>query len=117
MSPAARSSSPGSPANPTETSTTDAARNLFFRHYDRLTEARALVRHRGNQFIDTFDEVFRIEGFKILKTPVANAFAAERWIRSLRRGLLDRTLIWNQRHLKELVADYIAHYNEHRPHR
>jgi hypothetical protein len=51
-----------------------------------------------------------------IRTPVANAFA-ERWIGTLRRELLDRTLIWNRRQLKRLVVDYIDHYNTHRPHR
>ena len=41
---------------------------------------------------------------------MANAFA-ERWIGTLRRELLDRTIIWNQRQLERLVIDYIAHYN------
>ena len=65
-----------------------AARNLFLSHSDQLAGARALVRDRGSQFIDGFDEIFRTEHMKILKTPirtpVANAFA-ERWIASLRR--------------------------------
>ena len=78
------------------------------------------MRDRGSQFIDAFDEVFRTEGFKILptpvRTPVANTFA-ERWIGSIRRELLDRTIIWNQRQLERLVRDYIEHYNLHRPHR
>jgi len=47
---------------------------------------------------------------------VANCFA-ERWIASLRRELLDRTIIWNQRQLHRLVTDYIDRYNTHRPHR
>jgi putative transposase len=110
----------GITANPTGPWTTQQARNLFLRHSDRLADARALVRDRGSQFIDSFDEVFRTEGMKILKTPVrspvANAFA-ERWIGSLRRELLDRTLIWNRRQLERLVAGYINHYNTHRPHR
>ncbi len=110
----------GVTANPTGAWTTQAARNLFLRHRDRLDGARALVRDRGSQFVDAFDEVFRTEGFKILRTPtrtpVANTFA-ERWIGTLRRELLDRTIIWNQRQLERLVVDYIAHYNEHRPHR
>ena len=110
----------GVTANPTGTWTTQAARNLFLRHGDQLGGSRALVRDRGSQFIDAFDEIFRTEGFKILKspvrTPVANAFA-ERWIGSIRRELLDRTIIWNQQQLKRLVTDYIEHYNTHRPHR
>ena len=110
----------GITTNPTGAWTTQAARNLFLRHNERLVDARALVGDRGSQFIDAFDEIFRTEGPKILKTPartpVANAFA-ERWIGTLRRELLDRTIIWNQHQLQRLAIDYIDHYNTHRPHR
>ena len=72
------------------------------------------MRDRASQFIDAFDEIFRTEGCKVLttpvRTPVANAFA-ERWIGTLRRELLDRTIIWNRRQLNNLVVDYIDHYN------
>ena len=77
--------------HPTGVWTTQAARNLLLRHGRQLADARALVRDRASQFIDAFDEIFRTEGMKILKTPVrtpvANAFA-ERWIGTLRRELL-----------------------------
>jgi transposase InsO family protein len=110
----------GVTANPTGHWTAQAARNLFLRHGDKLADSRALVRDRGSQFIDSFDEIFRTVGLKILKspvrTPVANAFA-ERWIGSIRRELLDRTIIWNQRQLERLVTDYVEHYNQNRPHR
>ena len=110
----------GLTANPTGAWTTQAARNLLLNHTDQLTGARALVRDRGSQFVDSFDEIFRTEGLKILKTPVrtpvANTFA-ERWIGSIRRELLDRTIIWNRQQLERLVGDYINHYNSHRPHR
>ena len=110
----------GITTNPTGAWTTQAARNLFLRHADDLATARALVRDRGSQFIEAFDEIFRTEGIKTLKTPVrtpvANSFA-ERWIGTLRRELLDRTIIWNQRQLERLVIDYIGHYNQHQPHR
>jgi transposase InsO family protein len=109
----------GITANPTGPWTTQAARNLFISHSEQLAHAKALVRDRGSQFTASFDQVFRTEGFKILKTPirtpVANTFA-ERWIGSIRRELLDRTIIWNRRQLERLVTDYIAHHNEHRPH-
>ncbi len=79
-----------------------------------------LVRDRGSQFIDAFDEIFRTEHMKILRTPIrtpaANAFAEHR-IGTLRRELLDRTLIWNRQQLERLVVDYIEHYNQHRPRR
>ncbi len=41
---------------------------------------------------------------------------AERWIGG-RRELLDRTLIWNQAHLRRILRDYETHHNQHRPHR
>ncbi len=110
----------GLTANPTGDWTTQAARNLFLRHGDQLASSRALVRDRGSQCIKSFDEIFHTEGLKLLKTPVrtpaANAFA-ERWIGSIRRELLDRTIIWNHNQLEHLVTDYIEHYNTHRPHR
>ncbi|MFE6498267.1 integrase core domain-containing protein, partial [Streptomyces sp. NPDC057747] len=40
----------------------------------------------------------------------------ERWVQSCRRELLDRTLIWNQRHLLHALRDFEDFYNAHRPH-
>jgi transposase InsO family protein len=82
----------GITTNPTGAWTTQAARNLARRQPQLLDGAGALVRDRGSQFVAATD------GLKLLETPVrapvANAFA-ERWIGTLRRELLDRTLIWN----------------------
>jgi hypothetical protein len=41
----------------------------------------------------------------------------ERWIQSCRHELLDRTLVWNQRHLLHALHEYERHHNTHRPHR
>ena len=41
----------------------------------------------------------------------------ERWIQTCRRELLDRTLIWNERHLLHALREFESFYNEHRPHR
>jgi len=57
---------------------------------------------------------------QIIKTPPqaprANAIC-ERMVGTLRRELLDRTLIVNQAHLHRMLDEYLIHYNGHRPHR
>jgi putative transposase len=103
--------------NPTSAWTTQAARNFMMRHERTI---RFLIRDGAGQFISGFDEVFRSTGTTIIRTPpytpVANAYA-ERWVGTVRRELLDRTLIWNHPHLERLLDEYVAHYNTHRPHR
>ncbi|GAA4966026.1 transposase InsO family protein [Nonomuraea thailandensis] len=40
----------------------------------------------------------------------------ERIIGTLRRELLDRILVLNERHLTFVLREYLIHYNGHRPH-
>ena len=51
-----------------------------------------------------------------VQTPRMNAIA-ERWIGGCRRELLNRTLVWNQAHLRRILRAYEIHHNQHRPHR
>jgi putative transposase len=96
---------------------TQAARNLMM-NYQR--KVQFVIRDGAGQFTRAFDDVFAAEGADVIqippRTPVANAFA-ERWVGTVRRELCDRTLIWNRAHLTRLLAEYVAHYNQHRPHR
>jgi transposase InsO family protein len=50
-----------------------------------------------------------------IRIPRMNAIM-ERWIQTCRRELLDRTLIWNQRHLIHALREFENFYNCHRPH-
>ncbi|MGH3217659.1 MAG: integrase core domain-containing protein [Streptosporangiaceae bacterium] len=49
-------------------------------------------------------------------TPRANAYA-ERFVLTARTEVTDRMLIFGQRHLRTILAQYEAHYNGRRPHR
>ena len=47
--------------------------------------------------------------------PRANSFA-ERWVGTVRREALDHLLIFGRRHLTHVMAEFVGHYNEARPH-
>jgi putative transposase len=110
----------GITTNPTGAWTAQQARNLLMDLGERVASFRFVIRDRDSKFTDTFDAVFASEGIQSLRTPVraprANAIA-ERWIGTVRRELLDRMLIVNRRHLQTVLAEYVAHFNDHRPHR
>jgi putative transposase len=110
----------GVTANPIESWVTQQARNLSFALAGRSRAAEFPIRDRDTKFTASFDEVFRTEGIRIIKTPVraprANAFA-EWFVGTVRRECLDRLLIFGRRHLEQVLTEYLAHYNLHRPHR
>ena len=107
----------GITTNPTGPWTTQAARNFLMR-LDR--QFRFVIHDGAGQYARSFDAVFEADGVSAITTPprapMANAYA-ERWVRTLRHELLDRTIVWNERQLRALLVDYINHYNQHRPHR
>jgi transposase InsO family protein len=109
----------GVTAHPTGDWVTQQARNLMLELDNASAKMRFLVRDRDTKFIRAFDDVFTGAGIRVLKSPPraprANAFA-ERWVGTVRRECLDRLLIVSQRHLLAVLAEYVEHYNSHRPH-
>ena len=75
---------------------------------------------QDTKFTASFDEVFRSEGIRIIRTPVrsprTNAFA-ERFVGTMRRECLDRMVVFNRRQLEAVLSEFVDHYNGHRPHR
>jgi putative transposase len=106
--------------HPTGAFVTQVARNLVGDLADNSRSIKFLIRDRDAKFTATFDEVFRSEGIRVIKTPVqsprANAFA-ERWVRTVRTECLDWTLVLGRGHLERVLREYIGHYNWQRPHR
>jgi transposase InsO family protein len=110
----------GATAHPTASWVTQAARNLVMDLEEAGCRARWLIRDRDGKYPGLFDTVLAEAGIKVVPTgvrmPRMNAIT-ERWVHTCRRELLDRTLIWNQRHLLRALREFEAFYNEHRPHR
>lgn len=95
------------------------AKNLFMDLEDAGCRARFLIRDRDGKFPALFDAVLTDAGIVVVlsgvRMPRMNSIM-ERWVQTCRRELLDRTLIWNQRHLLYALREFEQFYNAHRPH-
>jgi transposase InsO family protein len=110
----------GVTAGPTGLWVIQQARQLAWALGESATSATWLIRNRDTKFTTGFDEVFRSEGMRVIRTPFraprANAIA-ERFVGTVRRECLDRILILGRRHLVAVLGEFVDHYNTHRPHR
>ncbi len=109
----------GATEHPVQAWAVQQARNLLMDLEDAGTRVK-FVHDRDASFTAAFDEVFRAAGARVIRSavqaPRMNSMMG-RWIGSCRRELLDRTLIWNRRHLMIVLREYEDFYNTHRPHR
>ena len=110
----------GVTAHPDGLWTTQQIRNLLMDLGDRAANFRFLVRDRAGQFTESFDAALAGAGIEAAKipprSPRANAYA-ERFVLTARTEVTDRMLIFGERHLRLVLAEYQAHYNGRRPHR
>jgi putative transposase len=80
---------------------------------------RWLIHDRDSIYSAAVDRAVGAMGLTVLKTPVrcpqANAFC-ERLIGTMRRECLDWLIVLNERHLRSVLQEWVAHYNQGRPH-
>jgi putative transposase len=109
----------GATAHPNASWVAQAAKNLVMDLDDAGLRARYLIRDRDGKFPELFDAVLHDAGIQVVLTgvrmPRMNSIM-ERWVQTCRHELLDRTLIWNQRHLLHALREFEQFYNAHRPH-
>ena len=109
----------GATGHPVQAWVVQQARSLLMDLDDAGIQVKFVLHDRDASFTTAFDAVFRAAGVRVIRSavqaPRMNSIM-ERWIGSCRRELLERTLIWNQRHLMTVLREYEDH-NTHRPHR
>jgi putative transposase len=110
----------GVTTNPDGPWTTQQIRNLLMDLGERAVDFRFLIRDRAGQFAASFGAVVADAGIEAVKipprSPRANAYA-ERFVLTARTEATDRMLIFSERHLRIVMAQYVRHYNGRRPHR
>jgi putative transposase len=110
----------GVTAHPDGPWTTQQIRNLLMDLGNQAADFRFLVRDRAGQFTASFDAALAGAGIEAVKipprSPRANAYA-ERFVLTARTEVTDRMLVFGERHLRLVLAEYEAHYNGRRPHR
>jgi hypothetical protein len=109
----------GATARPLPCGWPQVAHNLVMDLQDAGSTARYLIRDRDGKYPALFDAILADARITVVRSgvqvPRMNAIM-DRWVRTCRRELLDRTLIWNQRHLLHARREYEAFHNAHRPH-
>jgi putative transposase len=105
--------------HPTGQWATQLARNLAGELEETGCRFTYLVRDRDAKFTAAFDAVFASIGIRTLpiapQAPRMNAYA-ERFVRTVRTECIDRMLIVSEQHLREILSEYIGHYNTGRSH-
>ncbi|WP_214108295.1 integrase core domain-containing protein [Acrocarpospora catenulata] len=109
----------GTTAHPTANWVVQAVRNLVMDLEDAGCRVRYLIRDRDGKFPAFMEEILAGAGIQTVLTgvrmPRMNAIM-ERWVQSCRRELLNRCLLWNERHLLYALREYERVYNQHRAH-
>ena len=63
-------------------------------------------------FLESMDIIWKRTPYRL---PIFNAYA-ERMVRTFREELTDRLLLYNQNDLENVLAEYVAYYNNARVH-
>ena len=80
---------------------------------------RLLIHARDAIFSKAVDQSVRHMGLRVIKTPVRTPVAnsiCERVLGTLRRECLDFVIPMNEKHLCDILTEWVGHYNQGRPH-
>jgi transposase InsO family protein len=107
-------------ADPCEVQMLQYARNLTDAQDGFLKDKRILIHDRDPLYTEKFRETLRAAGVRSLKlpkrTPNLNAIA-EAFVAGARREVLNRMILFGERHVRYVIESFVEHYNTERPHK
>ena len=105
--------------SPNEDVMEQVAREVTFADVGFLDGCKYLIHDRDSKYTQSFDEILKSIGIKVIKlprrSPNLNAFA-ERWVKSIKIECLDRLILFGERSLRYAIRNYLAHYHGERNH-
>jgi hypothetical protein len=110
----------GVTAHPTGEWTAQQARNPIMDLGEQAHRVKFMIRDRGSNFtlrVRRGPRRCRDPDRAVQRPDAAHERDHRTLDRGCRRELLDRTLVWNQNHLRRILHACEIHQNQHRPHR
>ena len=109
----------GSTRNPDAAFVIQTMRHLTDAVDGVLVGNRMLICDRDRKWTAGVERYLATAGVRVIRTPFlapnCNAYA-ERFVRSIREECLDRVIPLGERHLRQTLADFVAHYHGERNH-
>jgi transposase InsO family protein len=109
----------GSTSHPDELFMRQIGRTLTMADDELLCAYRVLICDRDAKWSGEVRRLLSDEGIRMVQTPRrapnANAYA-ERFVRSIKQECLDRVIPFGERHFRQTVSEYVAHYHHERNH-
>ena len=94
-------------------------RNLSMYFAEQPERPKFLIRDNDGKFSPEFDQILRVDDLAVTRltplSPNLNA-VAERWVQSVKQEMLDHFVVFGETHLRLLLREYEAYFNELRPH-
>ena len=107
-------------ADPCETQMLQWARNLTDAEDGFLKDKRILIHDRDPLFTKKFQQTLRAGGVRCLKmpkwSPNLNPYA-ESWVRAVKAEVLNKMILFGEKHVRYVVEQYAEHHNLERPHK
>jgi len=95
------------------------ARNVTDGFDGPLLGAKHLIHDRDSKYTASFDRIMSSAGIETGKLPARspdlNAYA-ERWVLSVKSEALNRLILLNERQVRRVLNEYLAHYHSERAH-